>query len=480
MSLHLSTVVGRASVWAVAALIFLLLASCDRQSQTSATDNPKIAPPSSSAAPVVADVRYVCPMHPHIQQHGPGTCPICGMTLEKKTITATHSEPLSATGTDKTRARSANRENRRVLYYYDPMRPEVHFDKPGPSPFMDMALVPKYADTSDSTGVAVSAAMVQSLGIRTALPVRRQVRPSVRVPARVVADARGQARLQSRVSGWVERLAVRAVGQSVSAGSVIAEIYSPELVQAQEELLLSPDAAGPAAERLRRFGIAEADIEALRRRGKAVRRLPLRAPVSGVVTELGVREGSSVSPDTVIADLSARDAVWIEVRLFPAQKVALGDPLSARFTLPGLANRDWRSANGTVVPVVDPVTETLTVRFPIGDARDLPLGAALDAEIEGAARADVLLVPASAVIRTAQGDRVVVQRGANRFAPVAVTIGQRYGSELEIVAGIAVSDRIVTSGQFLLDAEANLQVGLTRMEADAAPSTIESATGPSP
>ena len=131
------------------------------------------------------------------------------------------------------------------------MRPEVHFDKPGKSPFMDMELVPKYAEpevaaaNGHAGGVAVNAAIVQSLGIRTASPTRGDVRPSVRVPARVVADARGQARLQSRVSGWVERLMVRSVGQSVSAGSVVAEIYSPELVQAQEELLLGAETAGP-------------------------------------------------------------------------------------------------------------------------------------------------------------------------------------------------------------------------------------------
>ena len=194
----------------------------------------------------------------------------------------------------------------RVLYYYDPMRPEVKFDKPGPSPFMDMALVPKFAEANESTGIAVSPSIVQSLGIRVGKPVLRTVRPSVRVPARVVSDARGQARLQSRVNGWVERLAVRAVGQSVSAGTVIAEIYSPELVQAQEELLLGSDMAAAASERLRRFGIADSDIQAIRRAGKSSRRLPVRAPVSGVITEIGVREGSSVTPDTLIADFSSR------------------------------------------------------------------------------------------------------------------------------------------------------------------------------
>ena len=290
-----------------------------------------------------------------------------------------------------------------VLYYYDPMRPEVHFDKPGKSPFMDMELVPKYAEpevaaaNGHAGGVAVNAAIVQSLGIRTASPTRGDVRPSVRVPARVVADARGQARLQSRVSGWVERLMVRSVGQSVSAGSVVAEIYSPELVQAQEELLLGAETAGPATERLRRFGIADSDIQAIRRAGKASRRLPLRAPVGGVVTELGVREGSSISPETLIIDLSARSAVWIEAQLFPAQLASLGNVFNARFTLPGLPGPEWRSDSGTPVDIADPVTQTVAVRFPVNATSGLVLGSVLDAEIDGASRSGVLLVPVSAV-----------------------------------------------------------------------------------
>lgn len=357
----------------------------------------------------------------------------------------------------------------RVLYYYDPMRPEVHFDKPGRSPFMDMALVPKLADANESIGIAISPSIVQSLGIRIGKPTLRTVRPSVRVPARVVSDARGQARLQSRVNGWIERLAVRAVGQSVSAGTVIAEIYSPELVQAQEELLLGSDMAAAASERLRRFGIADSDIQAIRRAGKSSRRLPLRAPVAGIVTELGVREGSSVSPDSLIADFSSRNAAWIEAQLFPAQRMMLGGPLSARFSVPGAPGREWLGENGTWLPLVDPVTQTQSLRFAISDARVLPLGSLLDAVVEGQPRDGVLLVPASAVIRTAQGDRMLLQRANKRFVHSKVELGQRYGDEVEVVSGLVATDRFVSSGQFLLDAEASLQSGLEQMGDGEAP-----------
>lgn len=474
MKLTTSTAWRRIALWLSASIVAMfLLTACNRdkamQEPASKTTDATVTKDVANSKATMSKELYVCPMHAHIKEHGPGTCPICGMTLVKKTVAPPPSEPSSDMQNNDGVMKPDGAGTDKVLYYYDPMRPEEHFDKPGPSPFMDMQLVPKYAtaESGNNNGIAVSAAIIQSLGIRTANPVQRDVLTSIRVPARVVADARGQARVQARVSGWVERLYVRAVGQQISAGTVIADIYSPELVQAQEEMLLGAETAGPAAERLRRYGIADVDIQSIRRSGKASRRLPLRATVGGVVTELGVREGSSVTPDTMILDLSGGKAVWIEAQLFPAQKISLGNTMRARFTLPGLPGREWLSETGTVVPVVDPVTQTVAVRFSINNSDDLPLGTVLDGMIEGASRANVLLLPASAVIRTAQGDRVMVQHAKNQFIAMPIKIGQRYGNEIEITDGLALTDRVVTSGQFLLDAEANLQSGFSRMEPDA-------------
>lgn len=367
-------------------------------------------------------------------------------------------------------AAAAAKEENKPLYWYDPMHPSVHFDAPGKSPFMDMQLVPRYAEAQGDSAVEVSPAVVQTLGIRTAQPTLEDVRAEVRVPARVVADARGQARLQARVSGFIERLHVRAAGQNVAAGEVIAEIYSEQLAQAQEELLLGADTATGATERLRRMGIADADIQAVQRSGQALRRLPLRAPVSGVITELGVRQGSSVTADSLIADIAPRGAVWVEAMLFPAQRLQLGKSLQATFTLPGQAQLQWTAGNGTVVPEADPVTQTLAVRFAVDNRQsDLPLGTQLDARILGATRSQVLLVPVWAVIRTASGAHVLVARANNKFAPTAVEIGERYDDRIEIRSGLNVKDRVVVSGQFLLDAEANLQAGFNRMDEPAAP-----------
>lgn len=473
MKLTTSTASRRIALWLSASgLALLLLTACDRdkamQEPASQTTDTTATKDVANSKATVTNELYVCPMHAHIKEHGPGKCPICGMDLVKKTVAAPPAEPATDLPMKDDAMKPDGASTDKVLYYYDPMRPEEHFDKPGPSPFMDMQLVPKYAaaESGNSNGIAVSAAIIQSLGIRTANPLQRDVRTTIRVPARVVADARGQARVQARVSGWIERLYVRAVGQQISAGTVVADIYSPELVQAQEEMLLGAETAGPAAERLRRFGIADVDIQSIRRSGKASRRLPIRSTVGGVVTELGVREGSNVTPDTIILDLSGGKAVWIEAQLFPTQKMSLGTTMRARFTLPGLPGREWLSETGTVVPVVDPVTQTIAVRFSINDSEDLPLGTVLDGVIEGASRSNVLLLPASSVIRTAQGDRVMVQHAKNQFMAMPVKIGQRYGNDIEITYGIALTDSVVTSGQFLLDAEANLQSGFSRMQPD--------------
>lgn len=422
-----------------------LLAACG------AADRPMQAAETAvaSAEPTTESV-YVCPMHPHVQQHGPGTCPICGMTLVEKAAPPAAGE-------------------REILYWYDPMRPEVQFDRPGKSPFMDMDLVPRYADEAapGSAGVTVDPALAQSLGIRAGQVVRETVRPRFRVPARVAEDARGVARVQARSEGWVERLHVRAEGDPVRAGAVVAEIYAPEWVRAQEELLLGDDIAIAAAERLRRFGIAEADIRAIRDEGRARRRLPLRAPVAGVVRSLSVREGARVGADGALLEIVPRASVWLEAQLFPHQIAQLGSARAeGEFRLPGLSDRLWRAESTYVEPAANPATQTVTVRFAVDNTDGtLPLGAWLDAEIAGAAREGVLLSPASAVIRSADGARVVRARDDGRYAVQAVAIGARYGDRLEIREGLDEGDRIVVSGQFLLDAEADLRGGLERLNA---------------
>ncbi len=368
---------------------------------------------------------------------------------------------------------------RQPLYWYDPMRPEVHFNAPGRSPFMDMALVPMYADQAAATaGIAVSAEVAQTLGVRTGLVVRDTVQPvlGTTAEARVAGDRRWM--LYSRAPGWIEGLHVHAVGETVRAGQVVAEIYSPELAQAQEELLLSPAAAAAATERLRRLGIADEDIEAVRAAGKARRALPLRAPVSGAVLVLAVHPGARVTPDQALLEIGPDNTLWLEARLFPGQSEWLGRPVEARFRRPGQPGFEWQGGPGYLYPEADPVSQTQRMRFVLAEStRRLPPGVWLEAELRGPAREQVLLVPVEAVIRTGDGDRVITTLPGGRFGTAGVRLGARYGERFEILAGLSEGDRVVISGQFLLDSETELQGGLRRLST-AGPAPADDARAP--
>lgn len=368
--------------------------------------------------------QYICPMHPHVQQNEPGQCPICGMNLVEHAV----GQAASAA-------------------------PDTHADAASAG--------------AGAAAVFVSSAVQHSLGIRVVTPERDRVRPRVRVPARVVADADRQLRVQARTAGWIERLQVRALGQTVHAGMVIAEIYAPELVAAQTELLLGADNAAAAAERLRRLGIADIDIAALQKSGEPRRSLPLRAPASGLVTRIDVREGNRIEADTVLLELAPQRQVWIEAQVLPAQLAMLGTVREAHLQQPGVAGSHWQLSGGEVVALVDPITQTQAVRFALA-ADDAPaVGSWLDAELFGVTRENVLLLPAEAVIRTHEGARVVVATSDTHFEVRELQLGKRYGERFEILQGVDETDRVVASGQFLIDGEANLRAGLQRLQSDA-------------
>lgn len=408
----------RCAVLAVVVPCLSLLSACAGDEAVAVAETAKPTANTSALPNAVQAALYVCPMHPHITSPLPGTCPICGMTLVLKLPLATATSSLPA-----------------------------------------------------ANAIQLDAAVIQSLGIRTAHATRRDVRATVRVPARVVADTRGEVRLQARVDGYIEKLQVRSIGMRVAAGDVIAEIYAPDLVQAQEEMLVGAETASAASERLLRYGIAERDIDAVRLAGKSSRRMPLRAIASGLITAIGVREGSSVGRDDVIVEIATSVGRRVEAQLFQAQRPLLGAAPEGRFSFPGMPQTVWVGHDPQWLPVLDAVTQTLALRFQLDDGGDLPLGSVLDAEISGAPRTGVLVVPVSAVIRTRDATRVLREIADGSFAPVAVVTGGRYGEDIEIAEGLSEHDRIVVSGQFLLDSEAQLRLALSTLQVKALPAT---------
>lgn len=361
-----------------------------------------------------------------------------------------------------------------ALYWYDPMRPEVHFDAPGKSPFMDMDLVPMYAQdpATGGTTVQIDPRMAQNLGIRTAPATRETFSTPIEAVGAVEHDERRVYAVVARAEGWVERLHVRAVGAPVQRGQRLAGVYAPALFAAQEELALAArsgdaDLTAASRQRLRLLGADAAQIDEVLRSGRAQRHTGIHAPADGVVLELNVQQGQKVPPDMPLMRIADLSQLWLTLEVPEAQAGALqaGQAAEARFAaLPG---RRFAGQVEYVYPRLDPATRTVRARlvFPNQDGALKP-GMYAAVSIHGAGREDAVRVPAEAVIRTGRRTVVLVAEGEGRFRPVEVTLGAEHDGRIVVVDGLQAGDEVVTSGQFLLDSEASLR-GLYRHLDDA-------------
>lgn len=348
---------------------------------------------------------------------------------------------------------------RQVLYWYDPMKPEVHFDAPGPSPFMDMALVPKYAGTGSATAndsgvVEIDPGMVQNLGLRTAAVKSGRFSHRLRAAGSVRVDERRIVSVETRAAGWVERLDVRAVGDSVRRGQVLAGLYAPELLAAQEELAMARrlgDArlTNSAQARLKLLGVSPG--------ARPQRRVDITAPQSGVVTELLVREGAQLMPGTALMKLADLSKVWIMVEIPEREAAWVAQGQVAQARLRGLPGRLFEGRVEHVYPVLDTQTRTLSARIAFDNA-DAALKPGMYAEVTvlGGTQQDVALVPSEAVIRTGTRSVVLVAEAPGRYRPVAVEVGDEVGEDLVVLSGLEPGQEVVISGQFLIDSEASL------------------------
>ncbi|HET6756467.1 MAG TPA: efflux RND transporter periplasmic adaptor subunit, partial [Burkholderiales bacterium] len=212
---------------------------------------------------------------------------------------------------------SAQNEERKPLYWHDPMYPQHKFDKPGPSPFMDMQLVPVYKEGADDEGVvSIDPRIVQNLGVRTAPVEVGAFSQRVDAVGSVQANEREIQVVQSRASGWVERLHVRAVSDPVKRGQLLAEVYAPDLLAAQEEFLLASNMGNDrltaaSRARLSLLGLNDAQIARLEKTRESQRRVAFYSPLNGIVAELGVREGTEVKPGMAMFNLVDLSSVWV-------------------------------------------------------------------------------------------------------------------------------------------------------------------------
>jgi membrane fusion protein, copper/silver efflux system len=355
------------------------------------------------------------------------------------------------------------------LYWYDPMVPQQHFDKPGKSPFMDMQLVPKYSDggggsaTAPPDSIVIDPRVVQNLGVRLGQVERGSVARAVDTVGSVAVDEHRIEAIQVRQPGWVEQLEVRAVGDSVRRGQRLAGIYAPDLLATEQELLIARASEDPllmeaARRRLALFGLSEGQIARIEKTGQAERRVDYYAPFDGYVMELGARQGGAVTPGAMLFQLVDLQSVWInaEVPETQAAWVKAGDPATAE--VPALPGEQFQGQIDYLNPELMPTTRTLKVRVVVKNpGKHLRPGMFAAVHLNGAPHDQALTVPTEAVIKTGIRSVVIVADDAMHFHPVLVRVGAEQGGRSEILEGLSLGQSVVASGQFLIDSEASLR-----------------------
>ena len=373
-------------------------------------------------------------------------------------------------------ATAAPAGEKKILYWYDTMVPAQHFPKPGLSP-MGMQMVPKYADPqTPKDGVQIDPDTVQNLGVRTALVEKRVLASAIRVPATITWDLRRATIISARVDAVISKLDVRAPYTTVVAGQPLAALLAPQWSSALAEdgALQQAQSADAKAlrdasrERLQVLGLTSADIQSSQRRAGAA--IVLHAPQAGIVTTLDVREGQRVSAGQTLMTLNGLSTVWIEAALpqAAAGTIRAGTPVTV--TVDALAGRNFPGTVETLLPDIDALTRTQRARIVLDNPDGaLSPGMFASVQLNPAQGKAVIVVPDDALIATGSATRVIVAEDGGHFRAVPVVIGVAASGYTEIRGGLTGGEKVVISGQFLIDSEASLAGALERLDRSAAP-----------
>lgn len=444
---------------------------------------------------------YTCPMHPEVITHEPGRCPICGMFLVEKDDGASqmqqqHADHQHATDT------SAQANNAAVattnaqpshklvpkadtnaggtIKYVCPMHPQIVMDAPGTCPICGMTLEKvEMGGQQDQVQVNVSGGMQQALALKVAKAKHQTMWRFVDTVGEVDYDESQITHIHSRVSGWVEKLTVTSAGDQIKKGQLLYELYSPELVNAQDDYLLAAESLKQhgsnsrnsellrkAQTRLELLGINRDQIQRLEKTGKTLFRMPFYAETDGYVTELNVRDGMYLQPATEVLSMVDLHKVWVIADVFENEQSWLEVGQTAEVNIPAMGIKGLEGKIDYIYPELDPVTRSLRVRVVLDNPSvRLRPNTLAKVSIYGGANKDALVVPQEALIQTGKENRVVVKTSDQGFVAKQVTTGMMSRGQVEILSGIADGDDVVISGQFLLDSEASLKGSLLRLSA---------------
>lgn len=361
---------------------------------------------------------------------------------------------------------AAGEDGCEVLYYYDPMFPQQKFDKPGKSPFMDMELEPKCADEGAGSagaaqGLSIDPSAMQNLGIRVVEAKMGSLAGALNVTGNIEFNERDVAVIQARSGGFVTRVYARAPGDVIRAGAPIADIQLPEWGGAQTEFLSvkrlgQPELTSAARQRLKLLGMSDRLIASVERTGHTDGTMTITSPISGVIQTLDARVGVTLEQGQTLAQVTGLGTVWLNAAVPEAQTGELRIGQRATATLTAFPGETFSGRIIAVLPTTQIDSRTVTARIELTN-RGGRLRPGMFAQVAlGGDAAPALLVPSEAVIRTGTRTIVMLAKGDGRYHPAEVRTGREGGGQTEILQGLAAGEKVVASGQFLLDSEATL------------------------
>lgn len=431
----------------------------------------EVAAPAEAGAE--AERWYTCGMHPNVLQKGPGNCPICGMQLTPRKEE------------DEGEGAASGPKERKILYWRAPMDPGYISDKPGKSP-MGMDLVPVYADEDESPSahaIRIDPVTIQNMGIRTAVLKRGPLVKTIRTVGRIDYDEQLVTFINTKFEGWIEKLYVNETGQHVDKGQPLFDVYSPQLYSAQEEYLAglrgletlaaSTEAVKEQARRLLEaarikleyLDVSDEQIDALRRAGEIQKTLLIHSPSRGIVTEKMALEGMYVQPGMKLYTIADLSRVWAYVDIYEYQLPWVRVGQQATMTLPYVPGREFLGKVVYIYPYLEKQTRVIKVRLEFENPTlelkpDMYANVTLEAELER----DALLIPREAYIDSGKRQVAFVDLGGGKFQPRDIQVGvEAENGMVEVLDGLDEGEVVVTSGQFMLDAESKLKEAIAKM-----------------
>jgi multidrug efflux pump subunit AcrA (membrane-fusion protein) len=400
-------------------------------------------------------------MHPQVVQDHPGDCPICGMKL----VQIRRQSPFASRN-----AKSSDTADRKIKYYKSTMLLGEISQTPRKDS-MGMDMVPVYEGEEEPQTINVDPVTIQKMGVRTALVTKGPLRRVIRTVGAIDYNETALADVTTKFKGWIENLYVDSTGKQVHKGEPLFDIYSPDLYSAQNEYVLAMTQGGTgglrssARQKLKLFDVSEDQIAQLEKTRQPQRALRVNAPIDGVVVEKMAVRGQMVDAGMKLYRLADLGIVWVQSQIYEQDLGLLKLGQEAEVSLSYLPDRKFRGRITYIYPTLDEKTRTARVRMEFHNpGLFLKPGMFATVEIHAELEPDALLVPDSAILRSGDKNTVFVALKGGKFEPRNVTIGARgENDQVQVLSGLKEGERVVTSGQFMLDSESQLREAIQKM-----------------